>query len=58
MGTSASTDISNIYQNSTQSYKGLIQKNGSNYTMKLKVTFSCLVLDLVTYQNGQLFKQA
>lgn len=58
VGTSASTDISNIYQNSTQSYKGLIQKNGSNYTMKLKVSFSCLVLDLVTYQNGQLFKQA
>ena len=57
-GTSGSNDKVSQYTNGVQSYKGFITKVGSKYRLKLRATVTFLVLDLVTYQQGQLYKQA
>ena len=47
------------YANGQQHYKGFITKTANNtYQMKLRASINFLVLDLVTYQQGQLYKQA
>ena len=58
-GTSAATSLVTQYANSQQHYKGFITKTANNtYQMKLRASINFLVLDLVTYQQGQLYKQA
>ena len=41
-----------------QSYKGFITKVGNKYRVNVRASVNFLVLDLVTYQQGQLYKQA
>lgn len=58
-GMSGATSLVSQYQDTMQSYKGFITKTAANtYQCKLRVLLNFLVLDLVTYQNGQLYKQA
>jgi hypothetical protein len=58
-GTSGATSLVSQYQDTMQSYKGFITKTAANtYQCKLRVSLNFLVLDLITYQNGQLYKQA
>ena len=58
-GMSGATSLVSQYQDTMQSYKGFITKTAANtYQCKLRVSLNFLVLDLVTYQNGQLYKQA
>ena len=57
-GTSTSNDKITNYVSPVQSYKGFIEKVGNNYRLNLRASINFLVLDLVTYQQGQLYKQA
>jgi len=58
-GTSGSTSLVSSFQDTQQNYKGFITKTANNtYSCKFRLSMSFLVLDLVTYQNGQLYKQA
>ena len=58
-GTSGATSKISEYATPTQHYKGFIKKNvaANKYEMRLRVSINFLVLDLVTYQQGQLYKQ-
>ena len=57
--TSSATSLMTSFQDTQQNYKGFITKTASNtYSMKVRLQMTFLVLDLVTYQNGQLYKQA
>ena len=57
---SSSSSPLSAYQTATQSYKGYITKNttANTYTVRVRASIDFLVLDLVTYQNGQLYKQS
>ena len=57
-GTSSSNDKVTNYVSPVQSYKGFIEKVGNSYRLNLRASINFLVLDLVTYQQGQLYKQA
>jgi len=57
-GTTAATGQTSLYQTPMQSYKGFITKVGNKYRVNVRASVNFLVLDLVTYQQGQLYKQA